>query len=263
MNWFNVKLIFRREVRDQLRDRRTLFMIAVLPMLLYPLLGMSLFQVAQFIREQPTRVLLLGGADLPTTPALIEDGQFAPQLLSDPDRQRLIELHLATVPAKEAAQRARRGVEDGEFEAVVCVPPDFARRLELFRQDLNHRASHDGRSAAAAEDLRVPSPEIYYNTAKEKSQLAYIRVSKVLDRWTDEIGRENLKSSDLPELTARPFGLTGHDIAEEEQRKAAVWSKILPFLLLIWALTGAFYPAVDLCAGEKERGTLETLLSSP
>src|ERR1700741_688457 len=47
------------------------------------------------------------------------------------------------------------------------------------------------------------------------------------------------------------------------QRSAAMWSKVLPFLLLIWALTGAFYPAVDLCAGEKERGTLETLLSSP
>ena len=43
----------------------------------------------------------------------------------------------------------------------------------------------------------------------------------------------------------------------------ALWSKILPFVLLLWALTGAFYPAVDLCAGEKERGTLETLLSSP
>jgi sodium transport system permease protein len=42
-----------------------------------------------------------------------------------------------------------------------------------------------------------------------------------------------------------------------------VWSKILPFVVLIWALTGAFYPAVDLCAGEKERGTLETLLCSP
>ena len=42
-----------------------------------------------------------------------------------------------------------------------------------------------------------------------------------------------------------------------------MWSKILPFVLFIWALTGAFYPAVDLCAGEKERGTLETLLSSP
>ena len=55
MNWSNVKLILLREVRDQLRDRRTLFMIAVLPLLLYPLLGMSFFQVAQFMREQPTR----------------------------------------------------------------------------------------------------------------------------------------------------------------------------------------------------------------
>ena len=48
MNWSNVKLILVREVRDQLRDRRTLFMIAVLPLLLYPLLGMSFMQVAQF-----------------------------------------------------------------------------------------------------------------------------------------------------------------------------------------------------------------------
>jgi sodium transport system permease protein len=53
------------------------------------------------------------------------------------------------------------------------------------------------------------------------------------------------------------------DVSEAETRRAAVWSKVLPFILLIWALTGAFYPAIDLCAGEKERGTLETLLSSP
>ena len=46
-------------------------------------------------------------------------------------------------------------------------------------------------------------------------------------------------------------------------RGAAVWARILPVMLLLWALTGAFYPAIDLCAGEKERGTLETLLSSP
>src|SRR5204863_1007507 len=53
------------------------------------------------------------------------------------------------------------------------------------------------------------------------------------------------------------------DFATASHVKAAVWSKVLPFILLIWALTGAFYPAVDLCAGEKERGTLETLLCSP
>jgi sodium transport system permease protein len=57
--------------------------------------------------------------------------------------------------------------------------------------------------------------------------------------------------------------LDEQDVADKSHRDAAMWSKILPFLLLIWALTGAFYPAVDLCAGEKERGTLETLLISP
>jgi sodium transport system permease protein len=53
------------------------------------------------------------------------------------------------------------------------------------------------------------------------------------------------------------------DSASTSQKQAFVWSKILPMILLVWALTGAFYPAVDLCAGEKERGTLETLLISP
>ena len=64
MTLSNVKLILAREVRDQLRDRRTLFMIAVLPILLYPLLGMSLLQIAQFMQEQPTRVLVVGAENL-------------------------------------------------------------------------------------------------------------------------------------------------------------------------------------------------------
>lgn len=45
MNWKNVKLIFLREVCDQLRDRRTLFMITILPLLLYPILGNGLLQM--------------------------------------------------------------------------------------------------------------------------------------------------------------------------------------------------------------------------
>ena len=47
MNLRNVLLIFRREVLDQLRDRRTLFMVAVLPILLYPLLGIGMAQMTE------------------------------------------------------------------------------------------------------------------------------------------------------------------------------------------------------------------------
>ena len=55
MSWTNVKLIYLRELRDQLRDRRTLFTIVVLPLLLYPLMGMSVFQVQQFLKEHASQ----------------------------------------------------------------------------------------------------------------------------------------------------------------------------------------------------------------
>ena len=51
-----IALIYTREMRDQLRDRRTLFTIAILPMLLYPLLGMLLLQISQFTRQHPISV---------------------------------------------------------------------------------------------------------------------------------------------------------------------------------------------------------------
>ena len=58
MNWRNVGLIFQREVLDQLRDRRTLFMVAVLPILLYPLLGKS--DMSLIGETQPIFYLMLG-----------------------------------------------------------------------------------------------------------------------------------------------------------------------------------------------------------
>src|SRR6476620_2858152 len=73
----NVKLIFFREARDQLRDRRTLFTVLVLPLLLYPLMGALVFQVQQFLREHPSKVRLVGTAALPDQPALIANDKLA------------------------------------------------------------------------------------------------------------------------------------------------------------------------------------------
>ena len=104
---------------------------------------------------------------------------------------------------------------------------------------------------------------IYYNAAKDKSRIAYERMTVVLHRWRTRIVSRTLAHHQLSERTTEPFSLASTDLAQPVVRRAAIWSKILPFAALVWALTGAFYPAVDLCAGEKERGTLETLLSSP
>jgi len=274
MTFSNVKLILAREIRDQMRDRRTLFVILVLPILLYPLLGTCFFQLAQFLQEQPTRILIVAAQDLGNLPPLFENQQFAPRLFSDPERAALLELYFQpneprnnNSDASDQLQYARRQVQAGRYDAALYFPPDFAERLGYLRQAIEDRAlDSEGKNASAvrANSFPVPKPEIIYSTANEKSQIAFARLSEVLWQWTEVISRENLEAGGLPSDTVRPFTLESSDVARDSGfRGAAIWAKIMPMLLLLWALTGAFYPAIDLCAGEKERGTLETLLSSP
>lgn len=269
VSWTNVKLIFLRELRDQLRDPRTLFTVAVLPLLLYPLLGISVFQVQQSLRERPSRVRLVGTASLPPAPALVQDGLFAVPHPAWPLELEIVP-HARQTPA-ELRAAAQHDLELGLCDVVVVFPPDFAQRLTAFLHREAEAPRSDERSAkeeapqpadeSSGED--VPQPLILYNAARDASTTAMQRVERVLETWRQRLVEENLRANRLPVAVVRPFEPQPADVAQEQRRRAALWSKILPFVLMIWALTGAFYPAVDLCAGEKERGTLETLLSSP
>jgi sodium transport system permease protein len=261
MNWNNIKLIVGREVRDQLRDRRTMFTIVVLPILLYPLLGTTLLQVAQFLQEHPTRVLLIGTANLPDDPPLVDGRRFASHGEDPPTSSQLVDLEIRPSPADgespaDIAAEAQRLIETGQFDAVVYFPENFRERMEAFREKVETGEEPAVKGAA-------PGPQIYFNAAKDKSRLGHDRVSSALRGWRQKLVRKNLESHNVPAAATQPFELAVTDMAPEAGRRAVVWSKILPFVVLIWALTGAFYPAIDLCAGEKERGTLETLLCSP
>lgn len=267
MNWTNVKLIWLREVRDQLRDRRTIFTIAVLPLLLYPLIGMVFLQITQFMKEHPTRVWLIGVESLPAEPQLLDDGRFAAPFC-DAETRALFELKMAAAMAesKSAAaikQLAQTQIRDDVYDAVVYFPPDFAGRVAAFHQQLRNRESVADPASAELATERIPHPEIFYNSASDKSRISSTRLTDILRRWRKEMVSNSLRAHNIPANIVEPFEIVEVDVSREERRRAAVWSKILPFVVLIWALTGAFYPAVDLCAGEKERGTLETLLSSP
>ncbi|NLS96067.1 MAG: CPBP family intramembrane metalloprotease [Planctomycetaceae bacterium] len=268
MNWSNVKLILTRELRDQARDRRTIFMIAVLPILLYPLLGMSMFQVAQFMEEKASRVLvvgvsgLLGREDLPPLLEAGDSTRFDKDLFHDAAQHRLLEVTLypeeptrRAEPKEDVSKTVRALVRDGKYDGAIVLPPELPDQLAEFRRAIEQDET--------TSTLQV-QPEIVYSTANEKSQIAFARLYPVMKRWVEAIGETNLKAAGIPPDAARPVDVGSADVAGETKFKgAAIWSKVLPIVLLLWAMTGAFYPAIDLCAGEKERGTLETLLSSP
>ncbi|WP_010588500.1 ABC transporter permease subunit/CPBP intramembrane protease [Schlesneria paludicola] len=314
MNWRNIILIFRREVLDQLRDRRTLFMVAVLPILLYPLLGIGMVQMTVLFTEQPRTVVILGAADLPEQPLLDghrfarqwfrsagdadklrvitdlnESGQDQPaetNALNNSDEQILakaravrerllerqqieVELHAAQAKKQTAEITALESTLQGlnrqltalfdrsGIQVLIHIPQDFARNLEKRQQELTSRES----STKAASNY--PRPVILQNSADEKSVIAHRRVQDVMQAWERSILKQQLHESQLPETLTEPVRPDDIDLALQSQVSANTWAKMFPALLVIMALTGAFYPAVDLCAGEKERGTMETLLICP
>ena len=270
MKWANIKLICARELRDQLRDRRTLFTILILPLVLYPLLGMTYLQVAQFLKDSPTRIWIIGTENLPQDEALrlldSNGKNFNKSLFPESEPSRLsIKANKElpkTVTPETLATHARQVIEAEEYEIIVYFPDLFDKQLRNFRDQVTAYRTEEISATQLAQTV-VPAPQIYVNSANDKSQLGFRRTDSILRQWRQLVVKESFRESRIPEQANNPFQLEEHDVAKPATKKAVVWSKILPFFALVWALAGAFYPAVDLCAGEKERGTLETLLCSP
>lgn len=267
MNWHNVRLIWLRETRDQLRDRRMLFMICVLPILLYPLLGTSFMQLAQFMKQHESTVWVVGAEqfrDAPDLPPLIENGRFAEDLFNTPHDAKLLRVEERPADSDSEATvvaDARRELIAGKIDAFVYFPPGFAEELARMREHSRNREPAEVAQAGPIDE--PPRPIILYHSPRETSPVANMRVERAIDRWRSNIVQRNLQESQVPVNITRPFELDSIDVAGRAQKQAALYSKLLPFIVFLWALTGAFYPAVDLCAGEKERGTLEALLASP
>ena len=243
-----IRLIYSREMRDQLRDRRTLFTIAVLPILLYPLVGTLLLQVAQFTQKSPTTVCFVGSDHLEgDVPPLLQDDRFVSEFVSTDQNDHLKIVRYpwqGIAETEDVQQKTSTWVRNGTFDAVVIVPPDFV--------DPGLRGENQSGEI-----------QVLYNVASDQSLVARDRVSRVLSQWRSNWIRQRLDDSGVNVELLNPFSLVDKDLSPRATREAAFWSKLLPFIMLVWALTGAFYPAIDLVAGEKERGTLETLLCSP
>jgi len=87
-------------------------------------------------------------------------------------------------------------------------------------------------------------------------------VSDVIDDYEDQIRNERLDNLNVDENFINPITVLDEDLTTNEEFAGSIIGGILAFLFIVYIMQGSMYPAIDLGAGEKERGTMETLIST-
>ncbi len=226
MSLRNVGIVYRKELREAVRDRRTLVSSLLVPLLLFPLLtaglGAAISVLMGQANEEVYKVMLLGGSD-------------SPQIVDDLRKLKTIEI----VPP---AENWKDQIVDKQIRAAVEIPKGF--------QD----------------DLSSQQPatlKIYNYEGDLKSSLATDRIKERLDSYRDGLVKESLSAKNISVATLKPFLVEKQNVAPKEKVGGAAFGGVIGYMVILLCMTGCMYPAMDLTAGEKERGTMETILSSP
>jgi sodium transport system permease protein len=226
MNWTNITTVYFKELKDSLRDRRTLISTIVIPTLVMPLMffgvGKVMSNVMTKAREDIPTVALLGGTD-------------SPEIV----RQFRESKRMRVVPTPGDWKKA---ISEKQLRVAVELPEKFEALL---------RAGE------------APPVKVYYYEGELKSDNG----ARVMERFLGELREQavatRLMAQGLPKSAARPFEFKRENVAPPEKVGGNLFGGLVPYLIIILCFTGAMYPAMDLTAGEKERGTMETLLCSP
>ncbi len=146
---------------------------------------------------------------------------------------------IAIVPARsDYAQE----ISNKEIRAAVEIPPGFD---------------------AAVERGEIPTVRIYMYEGELRSSFAADRLQRFFRDLRDRVVTERLAARQLPANLTEPFRIEQQNVASPEKVSGTIIGGLVPYFIIVMCLAGATYPAIDLTAGEKERGTIETILSSP
>ncbi|MBQ2934828.1 MAG: CPBP family intramembrane metalloprotease [Lachnospiraceae bacterium] len=219
-----LRTLIRKEVMDVLRDKKTLIIMVVVPLLLYPtiMIGMTLIMsmVAQSQEEKIHTVAYEGsGADTEVVTAL----------------EALYTEH---------------------SEDLVC-------ELTFEQMKKSDDAQADAWFAASAEEGKNIKVEISYTSTNQDSNYAESALTELLTYYKEDLLKEKLAGQGLDETFLTPVLVESVDSASESESVGMNIGGSIGMMLIVTVLMGAFYPAVDVTTGEKERGTLETLLTLP
>ncbi len=224
MSLRTVFVVFRKELLDMLRDKRTLIAMIGIPIVLYPALfivgSQALLMQQGKVSGSVVRVAVSG-----------VNVRVLRSWLGDIDKVSVVQ-----------SQAPDADLQTGRVQAIVSSSDDIAAVL------------------AAGQTARI---SVQYDAAEGPSVEAARRLVEGLDARFNKLLESRVKTLGVSPDYVRPLEVERKNVAPPAKSTGTLLGMIMPLIMIVMLGIGALVPAVDLTAGEKERGTFETLLSTP
>lgn len=216
-------VVFAKELKDALRDRRTWLVVLVSSLVAGPVSLLLIASIVSSAEESAARREIV-----------IVNAEMAPTLVN------FLRRNGATV--RDAPADYREQLVSGRLQnAVVVVPDDFDRKL------------------ASGEPVRL---EVVFDETAQRAQTAVRTTIALLQGYNREAGTQRLLARGVSPQVLQPLQIEEVNLAASRARGAQLLF-LVPWLALVGAVVGAISVAIDVTAGERERGSLEPLLMNP
>lgn len=232
-------IIFLKELKETLRERRTLISMILVPLLLYPLMFILISKVSRSQTEKSmekvVKVALINGEEVKRLQEEFElDGGYE---LVFPEKMETLK---GKIPAADNDSILDNLIREGKVDVVIWADTAFERNLD---------------------SLGPGVLWFYYNSTS--NDILQKRVEGKLKQLEALLSDKRYKDLGIDRNMTEVLTVEKRNVASKKEIIGKLIGGFLPYLFIIIAFTGSMYPALDLAAGEKERGTIETILTSP
>ena len=214
--------VFKKEVLDTLRDRRTLLTAIVMPALLMPVLLYGISKLTSSIMEK--------------------------------EENKKLKIGLLEAPSDFASK-----LDTAKFEIMEGVTLESGRD-EILADSLDAMIGFADNYKERINDMKSGKVNMWY---KSTNLMVKDRLTTIVDEYESNILDNRISDLNLTKDAIDPIDLIRYDIAPKNEQIGQMVGGFLPYIFIIFCFMGCMYPALDLITGEKERGTIETLLTVP
>lgn len=220
-----ISAIFRKEIKEVLRDKRMLYLIILLPFFLYPVLFTIIGKVGQSQQEKLSSQTI--------------DIILSPQLKGT-----------AIEDALRQSEELNLSFMDFERSAIDTMSNGIGIKLDVpFDETMENKGT--------------ASIQILADQSKDLLKFRSRQIRTVLQGVNQNLLKERIDEAGLNPEFATPMAISQVDLASEEQQAGKALASFLPMIILMFIFIGCIYIAIDITAGEKERKTLQTIFTAP